>query len=373
VGAVYRSGTRFFVAALPFLIMGAVTLADALTGPATGLIPLLSLGPAFAAVFQGLRNTVLIGVAALALCALDAASEGGISFREETLAITTVAGVTVAAVIAGVARERRERELADVRTIAEIAQQVVLRPMPAGEGPVRFAVRYLSAAARAQIGGDLYEVTPGADGTRLIVGDVQGKGLTAVQTAAFVLGAFRAAAEEDSFRFSLADDPFVAEGMRERRLAAEHRPEPPLVIQREAVDKVAVHHRSVKRSHAAHDGDGLMECGQIAESDHRPGIAAESVVIDAIENAHRAVAAAGEEEGIELVGVQVMVELRGALVVAAGEISAEAMIDVRSERDARAARRLEPPPGGFDPLELGGRGDGQDREVRIGGKCPGDS
>lgn len=197
MGAVYRSGTRLFVAALPVLIMGAVVLADALTGPQAGLIPLLSLGPAFAAVFQGLRNTVLIGVAALVLCVLDAASEGGITFREEVLAIATVAGVTLAAVIAGVARQRRERELADVRTIAEIAQRVVLRPVPASASPVRFAVRYLSAAARAQIGGDLYEVMTGSDGTRLIVGDVQGKGLAAVQTAAAVLGAFRAAAEED--------------------------------------------------------------------------------------------------------------------------------------------------------------------------------
>ena len=200
MGAVNRSGTRYFVTLLPFLIMGAVTLTDALTGPQTGLVPLLSLGPAFAAVFQGLRNTVLIGVAALVLCALDAAFEAGVSFQEEVLAVTTVAGVTVAAVIAGVARERRERELADVRTIAEIAQQVMLRPVPPGASPVRFAVCYLSAAARAQIGGDLYEVMPGADGTRLIVGDVQGKGLAAVQTAAAVLGAFRAAAEEDPAR-----------------------------------------------------------------------------------------------------------------------------------------------------------------------------
>jgi serine phosphatase RsbU (regulator of sigma subunit) len=186
------------VTALPFLIMGAVTLADVLTGPRLGLVPLLSLGPAFAAVFQGLRNTVLTGAVALALCAVDATFEDGIGFRAETLAFATVAGVTVAAVIAGLARRRHERELADVRMIAEVAQRVVLRPVPGSVGPARFAVRYLSAVARAQIGGDLYEVTPGPDGTRLIVGDVQGKGLAAVQTAAAVVSAFRAAAEEGS-------------------------------------------------------------------------------------------------------------------------------------------------------------------------------
>jgi serine phosphatase RsbU (regulator of sigma subunit) len=196
VGAVRRSGTRIFLWALPFLIMGAVTFADVLTGPRTGLVPLLSLGPAFAAVFHGLRNTALIGAMALALCLVDATLEDRIPLREEMLAFVTVAGVTAAALIAATARQRRDRELADVRTIAEIAQQVVLRPVPAGLSTVGVAVRYLSAAARAQIGGDLYEVMPGADGTLLVVGDVQGKGLTAVQTAAVVLGAFRAAAED---------------------------------------------------------------------------------------------------------------------------------------------------------------------------------
>ena len=49
------------------------------------------------------------------------------------------------------------------------------------------------------MGGDLYEVVEGSDGVRVIVGDVRGKGLDAVQMAATVLGAFRrAAVSEDS-------------------------------------------------------------------------------------------------------------------------------------------------------------------------------
>lgn len=185
--------------ALPFLIMAAVVLADVLTGPTIGLMPLFSLGPAFAAVFYGLRSTILIGAVALAMCVVDTFTlENGLSARQETLAVVTVAGVTAAAVIASVARQRRERELADVSTIAEVAQHVVLRPVPTRAGPLAFAVRYLSAAAHAQIGGDLYEVMPGPEGTVLIVGDVQGKGLAAVQTAATVLGTFRAAAEDEA-------------------------------------------------------------------------------------------------------------------------------------------------------------------------------
>jgi serine phosphatase RsbU (regulator of sigma subunit) len=185
--------------------MGAVVVADAITGPALVFMPLLSLGPAFAAVFHSLRNTVLIGALALALCAADSLLQGSMSLRGEVLAFVTVAGVTAAALIAGTARQRRESELADVQAIAEVAQQVVLRPVPATAGSVGFAVRYLSAAARAHIGGDLYEVVPGLDGARLIVGDAQGKGLGAVQEAASVLGAFREAAHDSAGLETIAD------------------------------------------------------------------------------------------------------------------------------------------------------------------------
>jgi serine phosphatase RsbU (regulator of sigma subunit) len=55
-------------------------------------------------------------------------------------------------------------------------------------------MRYISAAAAARIGGDLYDVVAVAGTARLIVADVQGKGLAAVQTAAVVLASFRESA-----------------------------------------------------------------------------------------------------------------------------------------------------------------------------------
>ena len=59
------------------------------------------------------------------------------------------------------------------------------------------AVRYSAAAAEARIGGDLYALVPTPYGVRLIVGDVRGKGLPAVGTAALVLGVFREAAYDE--------------------------------------------------------------------------------------------------------------------------------------------------------------------------------
>ncbi|MEU0337367.1 PP2C family protein-serine/threonine phosphatase [Streptomyces sp. NPDC006193] len=94
-------------------------------------------------------------------------------------------------------RIRRERTLADVRFVAEIAQRVLLRPVPHRLGGLLLESLYLSAAAEARIGGDLYEAVHTRHGVRLLIGDVRGKGLLAVETAATLLGAFREAAHDE--------------------------------------------------------------------------------------------------------------------------------------------------------------------------------
>ncbi|WP_346017396.1 PP2C family protein-serine/threonine phosphatase [Streptomyces sp. SID6137] len=101
-------------------------------------------------------------------------------------------------------RIRRERTLADVRFVADIAQRVLLRPLPQRIGNLRLESLYLSAAAEARIGGDLYEAVPTAFGVRLLIGDVRGKGLLAVETAAALLGAFREAAHDEPDLAALA-------------------------------------------------------------------------------------------------------------------------------------------------------------------------
>ena len=90
--------------------------------------------------------------------------------------------------------EQQSERLAGVTLVAEAAQRAILAPPPARIGPVSLSARYHSAAFEAQIGGDLYEVVRGPSSVRLLVGDVRGKGLSAVRTATVVLGEFRAAA-----------------------------------------------------------------------------------------------------------------------------------------------------------------------------------
>ncbi|MEU4833442.1 PP2C family protein-serine/threonine phosphatase [Streptosporangium sp. NPDC023615] len=183
---------------LPFVVMAAVVLIDLMAGPSLGFLPLLTLGPTFASVSGSVRRTALVGVLALALCVPLAFYNRLLLTTQNNLTIVTIIAITAASMLAGHLRIGRERELANVRLVAEAAQRVLLRPVPRKAGDLQVALSYTSAAAEARIGGDLYEVATTPYGVRLLIGDVQGKGLEAVETAAWVLGAFREAVYDEA-------------------------------------------------------------------------------------------------------------------------------------------------------------------------------
>jgi serine phosphatase RsbU (regulator of sigma subunit) len=184
--------------ALPFAVMTLVAAANLPTSGRMGLLALYSLGPAFAAVAGSARRALTVGATAFALCMLSALYSGAEGTSRQVAALFAIVAATGAALLAGSVRRRIEHELSDVRSIAQTAQRVLLRPVPTLAGPMRIAVSYTSAAAAARIGGDLYEVAPAPRATRVIIGDVQGKGLEAVETAALVVGAFREAAPDEA-------------------------------------------------------------------------------------------------------------------------------------------------------------------------------
>ncbi len=192
-----RRGDPAVLSWLPIVVMALVAAMDITAGPQAGFLPLVSLGPAFAGLIGTWRRTVLIGCAALLLCAGLAVYDGLFDTRRGYTAMASVAGVTLAGALAAGTRMRREAELASVRSIAEVAQRVLQRPVPRQVGPLEVAASYTSAVAESRIGGDLYEVVVSPYGVRVIVGDVQGKGLAAVETAALVLGVFREAAHDE--------------------------------------------------------------------------------------------------------------------------------------------------------------------------------
>jgi serine phosphatase RsbU (regulator of sigma subunit) len=119
--------------------------------------------------------------------------------------ILTVGVITVVATAGTALNVRQERRIAEVTSVAEAAQRALLRPPPPRIGPLGFDVAYLAAAAEAKVGGDLYEAVATRDhGIRVIIGDVRGKGLGAIELASDVLGMFRELAHGTSTLGELA-------------------------------------------------------------------------------------------------------------------------------------------------------------------------
>lgn len=182
--------------ALPALVVCVVALSGLADGAGMIWLPLLVAGPALAATTNGPRGVFWVGSLTALLGALLGARDD-VPGRELAAVLAALVTVTLASGLASVLRGRRERVLAAVRSVAETAQHALLKPVPATVGPFQAAVRYSAAAAEARIGGDLYALIPTPHGVRLIVGDVRGKGLPAVGTAALVLGVFREAAHDE--------------------------------------------------------------------------------------------------------------------------------------------------------------------------------
>jgi serine phosphatase RsbU (regulator of sigma subunit) len=186
--------------AIPIAWIVVVSVIDVLAPPDIHLGPLLVAAPAITPSFGGPRTVGL--VAALAVIAQTII--GVLRDPDELLSanhqaqVMALVLVGVSLVLFCVVRERRAAELTQVRYVSETAQRVVLPPLPGRIGPLRAASLYLAAEAEARIGGDLYAAARTTSGTRLIVGDVRGKGMTAVSDAALLLGAFRVAAHREA-------------------------------------------------------------------------------------------------------------------------------------------------------------------------------
>ncbi|MFD3834760.1 PP2C family protein-serine/threonine phosphatase [Streptomyces sp. NPDC058642] len=189
---------------LPVLIVSVVVLVDVVCGAGTVWLPLLAAGPALAATTSAPRGVLGVGLLA-AVLGVMLGTRDGVPGHELTAVLSALAAVTLASGLASALRGRRERVLAAVRSVAETAQHALLKPVPATVGPFQVAVRYSAAAAEARIGGDLYALVATPYGVRLIVGDVRGKGLPAVGTAALVLGVFREAAYDEPDLLAVVD------------------------------------------------------------------------------------------------------------------------------------------------------------------------
>ena len=176
------------------LVLGALVAVDLSGGRTIRIGGLLVAVPALSAVFLWPLGVLVVSVLTLGCILLTSAQNHTINDTNFPVVMATAVLVGVGAVTASVLRQRRERQLAQVRKVAAVTQRALLRPLPSRLGRVTISSMYLAADEEAAIGGDLYAAAvTEREATRVLVGDVQGKGLAAVEVAGLLLAAFRRA------------------------------------------------------------------------------------------------------------------------------------------------------------------------------------
>lgn len=170
---------------------------DLLSPPEIPASPLYAAAPLVAAPLLAPVATLAAGAAAVAAELSVSALQGTLERAESVTEVATIITVTLLALFLNHLLRRSGRRLESARTIAAAVQSAVLPPPPDRLGGLTVAARYVAAQSDAQIGGDLYAVQETPYGVRLIVGDVRGKGMAAVEAVAVLIGAFREAAEQE--------------------------------------------------------------------------------------------------------------------------------------------------------------------------------
>ncbi|OIV36778.1 hypothetical protein BIV57_14465 [Mangrovactinospora gilvigrisea] len=209
--------------------MALVTTLDLAAGSDMGLLPVYAAGPALAAARSPVRTVIALGGLAIALCLVSATVDGLLGHVRLYVALVAIALVTAGACYAAMRRQRAERKLVDARAVADALEGFLLPVPPPCIGPLRIAASYVSAERGMRVGGDLYEAVPAGEGVRVIIADVQGKGLAAVRSAGTVLAAFRESAPyardlaqvgeriEDALQRAAGEERFVTAVLAEIR------------------------------------------------------------------------------------------------------------------------------------------------------------
>ncbi|BCY04975.1 PP2C family protein-serine/threonine phosphatase [Actinoplanes sp. L3-i22] len=190
-------------AALVLLVI--VSAMESTDTTSAAYVGLLAIAPMVAALFAAWQYVVGVGVVATVLGAVFVGQAGaaGPSGMVYLLGVLLATGIAVGA---ATMRQRQTERIAELRQLASVAQQAVLRPIGPQVGSLAVSGRYISATAAADIGGDLYEALHTPYGVRIIIGDVRGKGLDAVRLASIVLGSYRHVAFERADLKSIVAD-----------------------------------------------------------------------------------------------------------------------------------------------------------------------
>ena len=175
------------------LLVGTVVLAASNQGPGLFIVFLPLVWIAWRFQQQGAAPAALLTSTLITLAVVYRHGPfGAVSLANRMVTLQCFnATVALTSLFTAAAIAERDGVVGRLREIVRVAQEAVIRPPAPFVGPVALAARYESATEEAGIGGDLYETADTPYGVRIVIGDVRGKGLAAVQTASSVLRAFR--------------------------------------------------------------------------------------------------------------------------------------------------------------------------------------
>jgi serine phosphatase RsbU (regulator of sigma subunit) len=201
-----RVGEGWGLFVLLLLYEALVGAGDMLTSDAEiRLLPFSALGPFAASALFSFRQTIAVCALFLAFVSVDYSYVTDVSATQHTVIIVSSAVLCVLALGVCWVRLGREERMRRLALTAEAAQRLLLRPLPLRTGDVAVNGFYVAAERESLVGGDLYEGLPTPHGTRVVIGDVRGKGLPAIGGSAAVLTAFREGAYQEATIVKVAE------------------------------------------------------------------------------------------------------------------------------------------------------------------------
>lgn len=174
--------------------VGLLLLIDVVGGPGIRIGGLMVGVPALCAVFLSPVRLLIVAVVTVVCVVLAGAENRQLATENFPVSFATVLLISATSVAVAAVRQRRERELAQSRWVTATTQRTLLKPLPGRVGPVALCSTYLAADEESAVGGDVYAALPTAGGgARILVGDAEGNGLSAIELGNSLVRAFRRA------------------------------------------------------------------------------------------------------------------------------------------------------------------------------------
>lgn len=158
--------------------------------------------PAFVAGVGTVRQTAIAALTSFLVVLVALYDDDRIADLTPSL---IVAGIGALCVVGCYLRLRRFAEVTRLRSLVAALQRQLLQPLPVRTEQLLVDGLYQPIEEDSLMGGDLYDLEISPYGTRVLIADVQGKGLQTVGTTMALLAAFREAAHHEAELTRVAD------------------------------------------------------------------------------------------------------------------------------------------------------------------------